>query len=180
MFYSPKMARLSWMAIGPSSKGCATHEPDCCTQHPGLTACSDLCTKASQVHPLHLQVVLMSATLDSDMFASYFGGAVSLKAGGRTFPVEHHLLEDAYEMLGYRLAADSPAALRSGRNNSRQRLEKAAGNRDKQKLRIDDNGRKGSGQAPAKSLAKSLRSRWVAKRKAMAAGKWSAAEDRHV
>ncbi len=51
---------------------------------------------ASQVggYPnLFPQVVLMSATLDSDLFARYFGGCPVLAAGGRTFPVEHHFLE---------------------------------------------------------------------------------------
>ncbi len=39
------------------------------------------------------QVVLMSATLDSDLFARYFGNCAVLAAGGRTFPVLHHFLE---------------------------------------------------------------------------------------
>ena len=39
------------------------------------------------------QVVLMSATLDSDLFARYFGNCAVLAAGGRTFPVQHHFLE---------------------------------------------------------------------------------------
>ncbi len=52
------------------------------------------------------QVVLMSATLDSDLFASYFGGCPALAAGGRTFPVEQVFLEDVYEMIGYRLDPD--------------------------------------------------------------------------
>ena len=46
------------------------------------------------------QVVLMSATLDSGLFARYFGGCPILAAGGRTFPVEHLFLEDAYELTG--------------------------------------------------------------------------------
>lgn len=45
----------------------------------------------------------MSATLDSDMFARYYGGCPVLTAGGRTFPVEQHFLEDAYELTGYAL-----------------------------------------------------------------------------
>ena len=40
----------------------------------------------------------MSATLDPGLFASYFGGCSVLTAGGRTFPVEHFFLEDAYEV----------------------------------------------------------------------------------
>ena len=50
-------------------------------------------------HPA--QVVLMSATLDSDMFAGYYSHCPVLTAGGRTFPVEQHYLEDAYELTGY-------------------------------------------------------------------------------
>ena len=42
----------------------------------------------------------MSATLDSDLFARYYGGCPVLAAGGRTFPVEHLFLEDAYELTG--------------------------------------------------------------------------------
>ncbi|KAK9832693.1 hypothetical protein WJX81_000845 [Elliptochloris bilobata] len=80
-----------------------------------------------------LKVVLMSATLDSDLFARYFGGCAVLAAGGRTFPVQHHFLEDAYAVTGYRLAPDSPAALCSGGGgrDRRRRLEHAAGQRAK-------------------------------------------------
>ena len=46
-----------------------------------------------------LQVILMSATLDPSLFANYFGGCPVLTAGGRTFPVQHHFLEDIYEVL---------------------------------------------------------------------------------
>ena len=42
----------------------------------------------------------MSATLDSGMFARYYSGCPVLTAGGRTFPVEQHYLEDAYELTG--------------------------------------------------------------------------------
>ncbi|CAK0787622.1 hypothetical protein CVIRNUC_010844 [Coccomyxa viridis] len=73
-----------------------------------------------------LKVVLMSATLDSDMFARYYGGCPVLTAGGRTFPVEQHFLEDAYELTGYRLDADSPCAMRDrGQRDRRRQLEKA-------------------------------------------------------
>ena len=42
----------------------------------------------------------MSATLDSNLFARYYGDCPVLVAGGRTFPVEHHFLEDTYELTG--------------------------------------------------------------------------------
>ena len=79
-----------------------------------------------------LKVVLMSATLDSSLFASYFGGAATLEAGGRTFPVDHLFLEDAYDATGYALAPDSRAAVRPDRGGARggadrARLERGAG-----------------------------------------------------
>ena len=50
----------------------------------------------------------MSATLDSDLFARYFGGCAVLAAGGRTFPVQHHFLE-----VQPLLAPGRPAGLRA-------------------------------------------------------------------
>ena len=65
--------------------------------HAGTNGAQELCCL--------LQVVLMSATLDSDLFARYFNGAPTLAAGGRTFPVQHLFLEDAHDMTGYRYTA---------------------------------------------------------------------------
>lgn len=74
------------------------------------------------------QVVLMSATLDSGLFSDYFGGCGALAAGGRTFPVEQLFLEDVYEMLGYRLDTEGPAALRRVAESRQQKaLQKATG-----------------------------------------------------
>lgn len=74
-----------------------------------------------------VQVVLMSATLDSKLFAQYFGGCASLAAGGRTFPVEQHFLEDVYEMTEYVLDTEGPAALRLQADAARRKaLQKAA------------------------------------------------------
>lgn len=63
--------------------------------------------------PGALQVILMSATLDSDLVARYFGDCKVLAAGGRTFPVEHLFLEDVHELTGYTLDADSRCASKS-------------------------------------------------------------------
>ncbi|CAN0878558.1 DExH-box ATP-dependent RNA helicase DExH7, chloroplastic [Linum grandiflorum] len=59
-----------------------------------------------------LKVILMSATVDSNLFSSYFGHCPVLTAQGRTHPVTTYFLEDVYESVDYRLASDSPAALR--------------------------------------------------------------------
>jgi len=46
-----------------------------------------------------LRLLLMSATIDSDLFATYFGaGSSSLKVPGRLFPVETYFLEDALKL----------------------------------------------------------------------------------
>lgn len=82
-----------------------------------------------------MQVILMSATLDSHLFANYFGGCSALAAGGRTFPVQHHFLEDAHDLIGYHLDADSAVAMRPNRDaRSRRQLEASAGGRNKQGL----------------------------------------------
>lgn len=81
-----------------------------------------------------LKVILMSATLNSDLFAGYFGGCPVLAAAGRTFPVRQLFLEDAYEALQYRLAADSPAALRAGAAGGRRRLAKSVAPASKQAI----------------------------------------------
>jgi hypothetical protein len=49
----------------------------------------------------NLKVILMSATLDAEVFASYFNGAPVVVIPGRTFPVTEHFLEDMIELTGY-------------------------------------------------------------------------------
>lgn len=50
-----------------------------------------------------LKLILMSATLDAELFSSYFGGAPVVRIPGFTYPVRTHFLEDILEMSGYRL-----------------------------------------------------------------------------
>jgi HrpA-like RNA helicase len=45
-----------------------------------------------------LKLILMSATLDSDKFSSYFDGAPIVSVDGQTFPVEELYLEDVAEV----------------------------------------------------------------------------------
>ena len=50
----------------------------------------------------HLRVVLMSATLDADRFAAYWGNNTPrMHIPGRTFPVQDFMLEDVLEITGY-------------------------------------------------------------------------------
>lgn len=48
-----------------------------------------------------LTVILMSATLNADLFSEYFGKVPVLEIPGRTFPVEQFFLEDVIEMTNY-------------------------------------------------------------------------------
>ncbi|KAL8056715.1 hypothetical protein ABFX02_04G137100 [Erythranthe guttata] len=50
-----------------------------------------------------LRLILMSATLNADLFSSYFGGAPTIHIPGFTYPVRSHYLENILEITGYRL-----------------------------------------------------------------------------
>ncbi|KAK3007792.1 hypothetical protein RJ639_013676 [Escallonia herrerae] len=52
-----------------------------------------------------LRLILMSATLNSELFSSYFGGAPMIHIPGFTYPVRSHFLENILETTGYRLTA---------------------------------------------------------------------------
>ena len=53
------------------------------------------------------KIVLMSATIDSEKFATYFNNAPVLKVSGRTYPVEISYLSDVVSMTKYVLEQDS-------------------------------------------------------------------------
>ncbi|KAK9668827.1 hypothetical protein RND81_13G089500 [Saponaria officinalis] len=50
-----------------------------------------------------LRLILMSATLNAELFSSYFGGAPMLHIPGFTYPVRAHFLENILETTRYRL-----------------------------------------------------------------------------
>lgn len=52
-----------------------------------------------------LRLVLMSATLNAELFSSYFGGAPTIHIPGFTFPVRAYFLEDVLEVTGYKLTS---------------------------------------------------------------------------
>ncbi|XP_018423692.1 PREDICTED: ATP-dependent RNA helicase DHX29 [Nanorana parkeri] len=54
-----------------------------------------------------LHLVLMSATVDSDKFSSYFSHCPIIRISGRTYPVEVFHLEDTVEETGFVLEQDS-------------------------------------------------------------------------
>eukprot|EP00928_Gymnodinium_smaydae_P015059 TRINITY_DN15520_c0_g3_i3.p1 TRINITY_DN15520_c0_g3~~TRINITY_DN15520_c0_g3_i3.p1 ORF type:complete len:1251 (+),score=251.33 TRINITY_DN15520_c0_g3_i3:484-3753(+) len=77
-----------------------------------LLALRDLCQRRRD-----LKVVLMSATMDKDLFKQYFKGTActSLTVPGRTFPVEDFFLEDVLEATGHVLDPCATWALGGGR-----------------------------------------------------------------
>ncbi|ONM30512.1 DExH-box ATP-dependent RNA helicase DExH3 [Zea mays] len=48
-----------------------------------------------------LRLILMSATLNAELFSSYFGGAPMIHIPGFTYPVRSHFLEDILEITGH-------------------------------------------------------------------------------
>lgn len=52
-----------------------------------------------------LRLILMSATLNAELFSSYFGGAPTIHIPGFTFPVRAYFLEDVLEVTGYKLTS---------------------------------------------------------------------------
>ncbi|XP_036369202.1 ATP-dependent DNA/RNA helicase DHX36 isoform X3 [Octopus sinensis] len=48
-----------------------------------------------------IKVILMSATLNAEMFSIYFGGAPMINIPGFTYPVKEYYLEDVLEMTNY-------------------------------------------------------------------------------
>ncbi|KPA77428.1 putative Rna helicase [Leptomonas pyrrhocoris] len=68
-----------------------------------------------------LKVVLMSATMDSELFARYFDGAPVISIAGRTFPVRVMHLEQIIPEVQYTLEDASPYEKISGDKETRRR-----------------------------------------------------------
>lgn len=76
----------------------------------------------------HLRLVLMSATLHTELFSSYFGGCPIIEVPGRMFPVEDLYLEDCLQLTGYQDAVARPrlaAPVVQVHPEERVRVEKA-------------------------------------------------------
>merc|ERR1711871_724091 len=54
-----------------------------------------------------LKVVLMSATINAEIFREYFHGCPALDIQGRTFPVTSYFVENALEHTGFVVEPDS-------------------------------------------------------------------------
>ncbi|KAJ2951739.1 hypothetical protein O0L34_g13904 [Tuta absoluta] len=72
-----------------------------------------------------LTIVLMSATLNAELFSDYFDKIPVLEIPGRTFPVEQLFLEDIMEISNYVLEENGPYArkLKKGEKDKKYDLE---------------------------------------------------------
>ncbi|XVF24596.1 hypothetical protein REPUB_Repub13aG0141200 [Reevesia pubescens] len=52
-----------------------------------------------------LRLILMSATLNAELFSNYFGGAPKIQIPGFTYQVRAHFLEDVLEFTGYKMTS---------------------------------------------------------------------------
>ncbi|ELW63977.1 Putative ATP-dependent RNA helicase DHX57 [Tupaia chinensis] len=69
-----------------------------------------------------LQVILMSATLNAELFSEYFNFCPVITIPGRTFPVDQFFLEDAIALTRYVLQDGSPY-VRSMKQISKEKLK---------------------------------------------------------
>jgi ATP-dependent RNA helicase A len=67
-----------------------------------------------------LKVVLMSATIDTSLFADYFNGAPIIEVYGRTYPIQEYFLEDIVQMLEF----VPPMQTKKRKNKNNQGLKK--------------------------------------------------------
>ncbi|XP_059516026.1 putative ATP-dependent RNA helicase DHX57 [Myotis daubentonii] len=69
-----------------------------------------------------LQVILMSATLNAELFSEYFSSCPVITIPGRTFPVDQFFLEDAIAVTRYVIPDGSPY-MRSMKQMSKEKLK---------------------------------------------------------
>lgn len=66
-----------------------------------------------------LKIILMSATLNSELFSGYFGDVPVIDIPGRTYPVEQYFLEDIVTATNYRLEEYCSFSRKVGKQQSR-------------------------------------------------------------
>ena len=100
-----------------------------------------------------LRLVVMSASFNTDLMQSYFGGDACpvVHVSGRTFSVEEHYLEDVFELTGTRIEEDSPYAKRrtGGSHTAKVHVTGAGGRSHVMNLDWDDATVGSSGAAAA-------------------------------
>ncbi|XP_062529594.1 putative ATP-dependent RNA helicase DHX57 isoform X1 [Bombyx mori] len=70
-----------------------------------------------------LNVILMSATLNADLFSDYFGNVPVLEIPGRTFPVEQFFLEEIMDMTNYVLEENGQYSRKVKKGDKERRID---------------------------------------------------------
>lgn len=86
-----------------------------------------------------LKVILMSATLETDLFTSFFHGAPIISVPGRTFPVSSYYLEDLLDATGHIIEEGSRYAFRENYNGGTASLWVTTRGGEKRKEIVDLN-----------------------------------------
>ncbi|XP_064002332.1 putative ATP-dependent RNA helicase DHX57 [Pogoniulus pusillus] len=73
-----------------------------------------------------LRIILMSATLNADLFSQYFHSCPVISIPGRTFPVDQYFLEDVIGMTRYVLEDSSPYRRKAKQEKQNGRHERTA------------------------------------------------------
>ncbi|XP_074845384.1 putative ATP-dependent RNA helicase DHX57 [Carettochelys insculpta] len=71
-----------------------------------------------------LRIILMSATLNAELFSQYFNACPVINIPGRTFPVDQFFLEDAIAVTRYVLGNGSPYMKNTKRGPEKKLLER--------------------------------------------------------
>ncbi|XP_053917909.1 putative ATP-dependent RNA helicase DHX57 isoform X2 [Cuculus canorus] len=71
-----------------------------------------------------LRIILMSATLNADLFSQYFHSCPIINIPGRTFPVDQFFLEDVLAMTRYVLEDSSPYRRKTKQENKQNGRQK--------------------------------------------------------
>ncbi|KAG8374049.1 hypothetical protein BUALT_Bualt11G0090500 [Buddleja alternifolia] len=71
-----------------------------------------------------LRLILMSATINADLFSKYFGSAPTIHIPGLTFPVQEFYLEDVLEKTRYVVKPESDSFPGNSRRGQRQQESK--------------------------------------------------------
>uniref|UniRef100_A0A3B4DI49 Putative ATP-dependent RNA helicase DHX57 n=1 Tax=Pygocentrus nattereri TaxID=42514 RepID=A0A3B4DI49_PYGNA len=85
-----------------------------------------------------LKIILMSATLNADLFSQYFQNCPTIHIPGRTFPVEQFFLEDAIAKTRYVIEDGSPYRRSAKQNGPSNQRGKAGKGRPVEDMNDDD------------------------------------------
>ena len=118
MTYKRRLSRRIVLLIGQSID--EVHERDLLTDFL-LIVLKQLAERRKSLH-----LVLMSATVNANIFANYFGGCEEVEIPGRAFPVKEYRLEDVLQQTGYEIQEGSEYAVKSSNRSSSGRPSKSA------------------------------------------------------